>query len=73
AKKAAPATKSPLKLTALNGVGPALEKKLIAAGITSIEQLAKPSAKDKKALEEFSKVRGSDTWQKQAAELNKAK
>ena len=80
AKKAAPAKKtapakpaaSSLKLTALNGIGPALEKKLNDAGITKLSQLAKPTAKDKTALEAFTNVRGADTWQKQALELSKA-
>ncbi len=72
AKKAAIAKKEALALTSLNGVGPSLEKRLKEAGITTLKQLAKPTAKDKKALEAFSKVRGSDTWQKQAVELSKA-
>ena len=71
-KKAASQTTSGAKLSDLNGVGPATVKKLNEAGITDVSQLAKPSPKDKKALESFSKTKGFDTWQEQATKLIKA-
>lgn len=72
AKKATTQATTGAKLSDLNGVGPATVKKLNEAGITSVSQLANPSAKDKKTLESFTKTKGFDTWQEQANKLIKA-
>ena len=68
------ATKTPAaldesKLVQIKGVGPATEKKLKAAGITSIRQIAFPGAQDIATLATFSNVKGSDTWQAAARKL----
>ena len=58
AKKSAPAKEKKVTTTVsddlkqLSGVGPALEKKLHAAGVTSFEQIAAWSAKDVEAINE---------------------
>ena len=57
AKKAAkPVDKS--DLTLVKGIGPATAKKMKAAGITSIEQIANPSAADQQKLEAFKSLKG---------------
>ena len=70
--KKAPAkaqAKTSAKLSDLKGVGPATVKKLNDAGITELKQLAKPSQKEKKIIDTFSKTKGFDTWQDQANTL----
>jgi len=57
------------ELTKLNGVGPALAKRLNDAGIKSLKQIANPSDADKKTLAEFGKVKGYTSWQDKAKEL----
>lgn len=65
--KAAPLNKSDLKK--VKGIGPATEKKMKAAGITSIDQIANPSPEDQEKLESFSKVRGAEFWTAEAKKL----
>ena len=55
-KAAKPADKS--DLTRVKGIGPATAKKMKEAGITSIEQIANPSAEDKQKLEAFKTMKG---------------
>lgn len=57
AKKAAkPVDKS--DLTLVKGIGPATARKMQAAGITSIEQIANPSEADQRKLEAFKSLKG---------------
>ena len=71
--KAAPKTKID-DLKELSGVGPALEKKLNAAGITSFSQIAAWTAKDVTAIDETLSLKGKidkEGWVKQAKKLSK--
>ena len=77
AKKSAPAKEKKLTTTVsddlkqLSGVGPALEKKLHAAGVTSFEQIASWSAKDVAAINEKISSKGrveKEGWIDQAKE-----
>lgn len=65
-KAASGAAKS--SVAQLKGVGPATVKKLNAAGINSLEDIANASAEK---LAEFKSVRGSDSWVSQAKDLLK--
>ena len=56
-------------LTQIKGIGPATAKKMQAKGITSISQLANPSADDQKKLEEFRKLKSFPSWQAEAKKL----
>ena len=61
-------------LTKLSGVGPALEKKLHAAGVTSFEQIANWTADDIAEMDEKLSFKGRierDGWVEQAKELAK--
>ena len=61
-------------LKELSGVGPALEKKLNAAGITSFSQIAAWTAKDVTAIDETLSLKGKidkEGWVKQAKKLSK--
>lgn len=73
AAKKAPAPKKTTVNTSnlgqIKGLGPATAKKMKEAGITSIEQIANPSAEEKKKLEVFSSMKGYETWQAQARKL----
>lgn len=72
ARKTAKAAKD--DLTAITGVGPALEKKLNAAGVTSFAQIASLKKADIAALDEKIGARGRitrDQWVKQARALMK--
>ena len=78
AKKKAPAKKAAkavdlndLKL--LSGVGPAMEKKLHAEGVTSINQIAEMTTEQIAELDAKIGVKGKieDVWQKEAQELIK--
>ena len=72
-KEAAPKTKID-DLKELSGVGPALEKKLNAAGITSFSQIAAWTAKDVTAIDETLSLKGKidkEGWVKQAKKLSK--
>lgn len=48
-------------LTRVKGIGPATAAKMKDAGITSIDQIANPSAADKEKLQAFSKMKGFAT------------
>jgi len=76
-KKSAPVNEKKLKasvsddLKQLSGVGPALEKKLHAAGVKSFEQIAAWSAKDVEAINEKISSKGrveKEGWIDQAKE-----
>ncbi|MGM0434907.1 MAG: helix-hairpin-helix domain-containing protein [Pseudomonadota bacterium] len=56
-------------LTQIKGIGPATAKKMQAKGITSISQLANPSADDSKKLEEFRRLKSFPNWQAEAKKL----
>ncbi|MDI9245407.1 helix-hairpin-helix domain-containing protein [Marinobacter sp. CHS3-4] len=74
AKKPA-AKKAPAKaadngdLTRVKGIGPATAKKMKEAGISSIEQIANPSAADQEKLAAFSNVKGFSTFSAEAKKL----
>jgi large subunit ribosomal protein L21 len=79
-KKAAKAEKAPAPAAAaddlkkLSGVGPALEKKLVAAGITTFAQVAAWTDADVTAMDEQLSFKGRierEGWIAQAAELAK--
>ncbi|WP_165855153.1 helix-hairpin-helix domain-containing protein [Marinobacter sp. JSM 1782161] len=80
AKKAAkPAAKKPAAaktnavsqtdLTKVKGIGPATAKKMQAMGITTIRQIAEPSADEKEKMKQFSSMRGYDSWSAEAKKL----
>lgn len=48
-------------LTRVKGIGPATAKKMKDAGITSVQQIANPSAADKEKLKAFSGLKGFST------------
>mgnify|MGYP001169041372 FL=1 len=61
-------------LKQLSGVGPALEKKLIGAGVTSFSQIAAWTAKDVAAMDDSLSLKGKvdkEGWVKQAKKLSK--
>ncbi|MCK7550175.1 helix-hairpin-helix domain-containing protein [Marinobacter goseongensis] len=64
AKAAKPANKS--DLTRVKGIGPATATKMQEAGITSIDQIANPSAADKEKLQAFAKMKGFATLSDEA-------
>lgn len=66
AKAAAPKAADKGDLTRVKGIGPATAKKMQDAGITSIEQIANPSAADKDKLQAFSKMKGFATLSDEA-------
>lgn len=75
APKAAAAVTGGDDLKKLSGVGPALEKKLHAAGVTSYAQIAAWSEDDVAAFDEKLSFKGRiarEGWVAQAAELSKA-
>ncbi|MDX1634100.1 MAG: hypothetical protein R3280_05665 [Marinobacter sp.] len=67
AAKTAPLNRSDLKM--VKGIGPATEKKMKEAGITTIDQIANPSAEEQEKLKAFAKVRGSESWTAEAKKL----
>ena len=75
AKKAAPkADATPDDLTQLKGVGPAIAKKLVEAGITHFAQIAAFTPEDVEAFEEKLSFKGRierDGWIEQAKDLAK--
>ncbi|MBS8239144.1 hypothetical protein DYI22_01335 [Marinobacter lipolyticus] len=66
AKATAPKAADKGDLTRVKGIGPATAKKMQDAGITSIEQIANPSAADKDKLQAFSKMKGFATLSDEA-------
>ncbi len=71
AKKVAAPKKAGSDLLQLSGVGPAVEKKLIAEGITSVEQIAAMSADDLAALDAKIGIKGDiqNSWVTEAKEI----
>lgn len=72
AKKSAPAADFTDDLKLIGGVGPALEKKLVAAGITSLTQIAAWKKADIARVDEELDLRGRaerDEWVAQAKDL----
>ncbi len=67
AKAAKPVNKS--DLTLVKGIGPATAKKMKDAGITSIDQIANPSAADQEKLKAFSSVKGFDQFSTEAKKI----
>ena len=75
AAKKAPAAKTPKPvdksdLTLVKGIGPATAKKMKEAGITSIDQIANPSAADQEKLNGFSNIKGFDQLTVEAKKIN---
>lgn len=77
AAKKAPAAKAKAKkatdrsdLTLVKGIGPATAKKMKDAGITSIDQIASPSAADEEKLKAFSSIKGFDQLAAEAKKIN---
>ncbi|MFY0679980.1 MAG: 50S ribosomal protein L21 [Thalassovita sp.] len=72
AKKAAPAAAGADDLKTLSGVGPALEKKLLEAGVTTFAQIAAWTEADIAAMDEKLSFKGRierEGWVEQAKEL----
>ena len=66
---AAPAESAADKLTDINGIGPVIEKKLIAAGVTTFKQIAEWTATDVEEFDEKLSFKGRidrEEWVKQA-------
>ncbi|WP_309044537.1 helix-hairpin-helix domain-containing protein [Marinobacter sediminicola] len=75
AAKKAPAAKAKKAadrsdLTLVKGIGPATAKKMKDAGITSIDQIANPSAADTEKLKAFSSIKGFDQLTAEAKKIN---
>ncbi|MGO1501596.1 MAG: helix-hairpin-helix domain-containing protein [Marinobacter sp.] len=73
AKKPAAKAKKPVDrndLTLVKGIGPATAKKMQDAGITSIDQIADPSAADQEKLNAFSSLKGFDQLTNEAKKIN---
>ncbi|MFT7337831.1 MAG: putative flap endonuclease-1-like 5' DNA nuclease [Marinobacter maritimus] len=68
AKAAKPVDKS--DLTLVKGIGPATAKKMKAAGLTSIDQIANPSADDQEKLKGFSNIKGFDQLTVEAKKIH---
>lgn len=68
AKAKKPVDKS--NLTLVKGIGPATAKKMKDAGITSIDQIANPSAADQETLNGFSNIKGFDQLIAEAKKIN---
>jgi predicted flap endonuclease-1-like 5' DNA nuclease len=68
AKAAKPVDKS--DLTLVKGIGPATAKKMKDAGITSIDQIANPSAEDQEKLKAFSNVKGYSQFTAEAKKIS---
>lgn len=67
-KAAKPVDKS--DLTLVKGIGPATAKKMKDAGITSIDQIANPSAADQEKLKAFSNVKGYSQFTAEAKKIS---
>lgn len=75
AAKKAPASKAKKAvdksdLTLVKGIGPATAKKMKDAGITSVDQIASPSAADLDKLKAFSSLKGFDQLTAEAKKIN---
>ncbi len=53
----------------MKGIGPATARKLQEAGITSVDQIANPSAAEQEKLAVFAKMRGFANWSAEAKKL----
>lgn len=72
AKKPASKAAKPVNkndLTLVKGIGPATAKKMNDAGITSIDQIANPSAADQEKLKAFTSVKGFDQFSSEAKKI----
>lgn len=69
APKRAPKPKDKSDLTQVKGIGPATARKMKEAGITSIDQIANPSAEDQEKLQAFSNVKGFSTFSDEAKKV----
>lgn len=67
-KRSRPVDKS--DLTLIKGIGPATAKKMKDAGITSIDQIARPSPEDREKLKAFSSVKGYSQFTTEAEKIN---
>ncbi|MDL0429525.1 helix-hairpin-helix domain-containing protein [Marinobacter sp. TBZ242] len=68
-KTASPKPKDKSDLTLIKGIGPATARKMKEAGITSIDQIANPSAEDQEKLQAFSNVKGFSTFSDEAKKV----
>ncbi|MFN2361351.1 MAG: helix-hairpin-helix domain-containing protein [Marinobacter sp.] len=68
-KAASPKPKDKSDLTQVKGIGPATARKMKEAGITSVDQIANPSADDQEKLQAFSKVKGFSTFSDEAKKV----
>ena len=68
-KKAATKAADSSDLTRVKGIGPATAKKMKEAGITSISQIANPTAADQEKLNAFSNVKGFSTFSAEAKKV----
>ena len=68
-KSAAPKPKDKSDLTQIKGIGPATAKKMQEAGITSVDQIANPSAEDQEKLQAFSSLKGFSTFSDEAKKV----
>ncbi|MGO1461080.1 MAG: helix-hairpin-helix domain-containing protein [Marinobacter sp.] len=57
-------------LTLVKGIGPATAKKMKDAGITSVDQIANPSAADQEKLNAFSSIKGFAQLTDEAKKIN---
>lgn len=69
ATKRAPKPKDKGDLTQVKGIGPATARKMKEAGITSVDQIANPSAADQEKLQAFSSVKGFNTFSDEAKKV----
>jgi predicted flap endonuclease-1-like 5' DNA nuclease len=69
ATKRAPKQKDKNDLTQVKGIGPATARKMREAGITSVDQIANPSAADSEKLKAFSSVKGFSTFSEEAKKV----
>jgi predicted flap endonuclease-1-like 5' DNA nuclease len=73
ASKAKSSTSKPMDksdLTLIKGIGPATAKKMKNAGITSIDQIANPSAEDQEKLKAFSNIKGYSEFAAEAKKIS---
>lgn len=68
-KPAAPKPKDKSDLTQVKGIGPATARKMKEAGITSVDQIANPTAEDQEKLQAFSNVKGFSTFGDEAKKV----
>ncbi len=68
-KPAATKPKDKSDLTQVKGIGPATARKMKEAGITSVDQIANPSAADQERLQAFSNVKGFSTFSDEAKKI----